>query len=116
VHSWAGVKLDRAPGRTLSLGYEHRFVLSGGQLVAGAGTRASASYLLSVPSQQLQFRVPGHTESDLRLAWEPAGARWTVQARVRNLENEVRPLTIGSTGLTVPSDPRTGDLRFDYRF
>jgi iron complex outermembrane receptor protein len=116
VHSWAGVKLDRAPGRTLSLGYEHRFQLSGGQLAAGAGTRASASYLLSVPSQQLQFRVPGHTESDLRLAWEPAGARWTVQARVRNLENEVRPLTIGSTGLTVPSDPRTGDVRFDYRF
>jgi iron complex outermembrane receptor protein len=39
-----------------------------------------------------------------------------VQARVRNLENEVRPLTINAFGLTVPSDPRTADLRFDYRF
>jgi iron complex outermembrane receptor protein len=116
VHSWAGTKLDRAPGRTLALGYEHRFALPGGQLVAGAGTRLSSSYLLTVPSQGLVFRVPGHSESDLRLAWEPAGARWTVQARVRNLENEVRPLTINAFGLTVPSDPRTADLRFDYRF
>jgi len=116
VHSWAGVKLDRAPSRTLSLGYEQRFPMSAGQLVAGAGTRASAGYILSVPSQQLQFRVPGHTESDLRLGWEPLGARWTLQARVRNLENKVWPLSIGSTGLTVPTDPRTADVRLDYRF
>lgn len=116
VHSWAGVKLDRAPGRTLSLGYEHRWPLAGGQLAAGIDTRASASYVLTIPSQQLVYRVPGHTDTGLRLAWEPVGDRWSVQARVRNLENEVHPLTIGGSGLTVPSDPRTADLRFDYRF
>ncbi|QJE03427.1 TonB-dependent receptor [Massilia forsythiae] len=116
LHSWAGVKLDRAPGRTLALGYEHGFDLAGGVLTAGASTRASAAYLLSVPTQQLQFRVPGHTESDLRLGWEPLGGRWSLQARVRNLENEVRPLTISASGLTVPSAPRTADMRLDYRF
>jgi iron complex outermembrane receptor protein len=116
VHSWAGVKLDRAPGRTLSLGYEHRWGLKGGQLVAGVDSRLSAGYLLTIPSQQLVYRVPGHGDSDLRLAWEPAGGSWSLQARVRNLENEVHPLTIGGSGLTVPSDPRTADLRFDYRF
>jgi iron complex outermembrane receptor protein len=116
VHSWAGVKLDRAPSRTLSLGYEHGWMLAGGRLSAGVDTRLSASYLLTIPSQLLVYRVPGHSESDLRLAWAPAGARWSVQARVRNLENEVRPLTIGGTGLTVPSDPRTADVRIDYRF
>lgn len=115
-HDWAGMKLDRAPARTLALGYEHRFALPGGSLVLGATTRASAGYLLTVPSKALVYRIPGHTESDLRLGWEPTGGRWSLLARVRNLENEVRPLTINSTGITVPSDPRTGELRLDYRF
>ena len=115
-HDWSGVKLDRAPSRTLSLGYEHRWLFGGGALVAGLDTRASASYVLTIPSQLLVYRVPGHTDSDLRLAWEPVGSPWRVQARVRNLENAVRPLTIGGSGLTVPSDPRTADVRFDYRF
>jgi len=116
AHDWSGVKLDRAPARTLSLGYEHRFQLAGGGLVAGIDSHASAGHLLSVPSQQLKYRIPGYTESDLRLGWEPAGARWSLLARVRNLEDKVRPLTINSTGITVPSDPRTAELRLDYRF
>jgi iron complex outermembrane receptor protein len=116
VHSWSGVKLDRTPARTLSLGWEHRLHLAGGTLAGGVGTRASASYLLNVPQAGLKFRVPGHTESDLHLGWEPDGARWSVLARVRNLENEVRPMTISSSGLAVPTEPRTADVRFDYRF
>jgi iron complex outermembrane receptor protein len=116
VHSWAGVKLDRTPARTLALGWEHRVQLGSGTLVAGAGTRASASYQLGVPQAGLKYRVPGHTESDLRLGWEPLGARWSVLARVRNLENEVRPMTINSSGLAVPTEPRTADVRLDYRF
>jgi len=115
-HDWAGFKLDRAPTRTLTLGYEHRFHLAGGSLAAGADTRLSASYLLSAPSQQLQYRIPGYSETDLHLSWQPDGARWSLLARVRNLEDKVRPLTINSTGITVPSDPRTAELRLDYRF
>jgi iron complex outermembrane receptor protein len=115
-HSWAGVKLDRTPGRTLSVGWEHRLRLSGGQLVGYAGTQASAGYQLTQPTAQLTYRIPGHTESDLRLGWEPDGAPWRIQARVRNLENEVRPLSISSSGLTVATEPRTADVRFDYRF
>jgi iron complex outermembrane receptor protein len=116
LHSWAGVKLDRTPTRTLSLGWEHRFALPGGALVAGVHTRASGRTLLTVPTKALKYGVPGHTESDLRLAWEPAGAPWSLQARVRNLENEVRPTAVNSFGMALPSAPRTADLRFDYRF
>jgi iron complex outermembrane receptor protein len=116
VHSWSGVKLDRTPTRTLSLGWEHRMHLGGGVLTAGAGTRASAGYLLAVPQAGLKYRVPGHTESDLRLGWEPDGASWSVLARVRNVEDKVRPMTISSAGLAVPTEPRTADVRFDYRF
>jgi iron complex outermembrane receptor protein len=110
------VKLDRTPTRTLSLGWEHRFALPGGAVVAGVHTRASGRALLTVPTQALKYWVPGHTESDLRLAWEPAGAPWTVQARVRNLENEVRPTAVNSFGMALPGEPRSADLRFDYRF
>jgi iron complex outermembrane receptor protein len=116
VHSWAGVKLERTPTRTLSLGWEHRFGLPGGALAAGVHTRVSSATLLTVPSQALKYTVPGHTESDLRLAWEPLGARWTLQALVRNLENEVRPTSVNSFGMALPSAPRTADLRLDYRF
>ena len=116
VHSWAGVKLDRTPARTLALGWEHSVHIAGGLLTGGVDTRASASYLLGVPQAGLKYRVPGHTESDLHLGWEPDGARWRVLARVRNLENEVRPMTISSSGLAVPTAPRTADVRFDYRF
>jgi iron complex outermembrane receptor protein len=79
-------------------------------------TRASASYLLGAPQAGLKYRVPGRTESDLHLGWEPLGERWSVLARVRNLENEVRPMTISSIGLAVPTEPRTADVRLDYRF
>jgi iron complex outermembrane receptor protein len=116
VHSWAGVKLDRTPTRTMSLGWEHRFALPGGALVAGLHTRAGSRSLLTVPTKALKYWVPGHTESDLRMAWEPLGAPWTLQARVRNLENAVRPTTVNSFGMALPSAPRTADLRFDYRF
>ena len=116
VHSWAGTKLDRTPTRTLSLGWEHRFDLSGGALVAGVHSRAASGILLTVPTKSLVYRVPGHTESDLRLAWEPSGAAWTLAARVRNLENKVYPTHVNSFGMALPGEPRTADLRFDYRF
>jgi iron complex outermembrane receptor protein len=116
VHSWSGVKLDRTPPRTLSLGWEHRLRLGGGELAGGIASRASAAYLLGVPQAGLKYNVPGHTETDLHVGWEPDGARWRVLARVRNLENEVRPMTISSSGLAVPTEPRTADVRFDYRF
>jgi iron complex outermembrane receptor protein len=116
VHSWAGVKLDRTPARTLSLGWDHRVRVGGGVLTAGAGTRASAGYLLGVPQAGLKFRVPGHTESDVHVGWAPDGAPWSVLARVRNVEDKVRPMTISAAGVAVPTEPRTADVRFDYRF
>jgi iron complex outermembrane receptor protein len=116
VHSWAGRKLDRAPSQVATLGYEHRFAVAGGRLTAGAFARASSEYVIAVPSQGLTYRIPSHTSTDLRLLWQPQGAPWSVLARVRNLENTVRPIAIDSFGMTTPSDPRTVDVRIDYRF
>ena len=116
LHSWAGNKLDRAPSNTLTLGYLHRFLLDAGRLSASVESRHSAAYTIAVPTQLLQYRVPSRTESDAVLAFEPAGASWSVQARVKNLENKVHPVTIDSFGMVVPSNPRTAAVRLDYRF
>jgi iron complex outermembrane receptor protein len=116
VTSWAGRPLDRAPRRTATLGYTHRFMLPGGQLQAGVNRRASATYSISVPTHGLEYRIPSHTRSDLNLGYRPHDADWRLQLRLKNLENKVRPLSIDSFGMAVPSDPRTLDVRFDVRF
>lgn len=116
VHSWAGNKLDRSPGGTLTLGYEHRFHLADGDLHAGLASRRSGAYIIAVPTQLLQYRIPSRTESDATLRYRPQRAAWSVMARVKNFENKVHPISIDSFGMVVPSDPRTIDMRIDYRF
>ena len=114
--SWGGRKLDRAPSHVYTLGYEHRFAIKGGQLRAGVFTRRSAGYVITVPSQLLEYAIPDHASTDATLRYQPDGAAWSLLARVRNLDNSVRPTIIDSFGMTTPSAPRTADLRLDLRF
>jgi len=114
--SWAGRKLDRAPSHVYTLGYEHRFGVFGGQLHAGLFSRRSAEYVITIPSQLLEYRIPAHTTTDATLRYAPAGGAWSLLARVRNLENSVRPSLIDSFGMTTPTAPRTADVRLDLRF
>ncbi|WP_306397731.1 TonB-dependent receptor [Telluria beijingensis] len=113
---WSGRRLDRAPSHVYTLGYEHRFSALGGQLRAGVFARRSADYVIAIPSQALEYRIPAHTTTDATLRYQPAGAAWSLLARVRNLENSVRPSIIDSFGMTTPTAPRTADLRLDVRF
>jgi iron complex outermembrane receptor protein len=116
VHSWAGKKLDRSPGHTLTLGYEHAFRLARGELAASLGARKSGAYIIAVPAQLLQYRVPSRTESDAALRYRPTRSAWSMTARVKNIENKVHPVSIDSFGMVVPSDPRTVDVRLDYLY
>jgi iron complex outermembrane receptor protein len=114
--SWAGRKLDRAPSHVYTLGYEHRFRLQGGQVDAGVFSRRSADYAITIPSNLLEYRIPAHTTTDAALRYQPAAGNWSLLARVRNLENAVRPSLIDSFGMATPTAPRTADLRLDLRF
>ncbi|XLZ71311.1 TonB-dependent receptor [Massilia sp. SR12] len=116
VVSWAGQPLDRAPRSVLNLGWEHTFRLPGAALLASLHARRSAVYNISVSNQLLQYRIPARTASDLSLGYRPDGANWSLLARVKNMENKVQPITIDSFGMSVPSEPRTFDIRLDYRF
>mgnify|MGYP004525658777 CR=1 FL=1 len=114
--SWGGRKLDRAPSHVYTLGYEHRFAVAGGELRAAVFSRRSAEYVITIPSQLLEYRIPAHTTTDASLRYQPSGGNWSILGRVRNLENSVRPTIIDSFGMTTPSAPRTADLRLDVRF
>ena len=114
--SWAGRKLDRTPSHVYTLGYEHRFQALGGQLHAGVFARRSAEYAITIPSNLLEYRIPAHTTTDATLRYQPMAANWSLLARVRNLENSVRPSLIDSFGMATPTAPRTADLRLDWRF
>jgi iron complex outermembrane receptor protein len=116
VTSWAGEPLDRAPRSVVSLGWDHSFRFPGALVSTGISARRSAAYNISVSSQLLQYRIPARTASDLSLAYRPDAYNWSITARVKNLENKVQPITIDSFGMSVPSDPRTFDIRFDYHF
>ncbi|WP_312518931.1 TonB-dependent receptor domain-containing protein [Massilia sp.] len=114
--SWAGRPLDRAPKHVYMLGYDHRFAVFGGQLNAGVFARRSSEYVIAVPSQLLEYRIPHYTSTDATLRYQPDGASWSLLARVRNIEDKVRPSIIDSFGMTTPTAPRTADLRLDVRF
>jgi len=116
VESWAGLALDRSPRAVLNLGWDHAFRLPGAALSAGVNARRSAGYDISASSQLLRYRIPASTCTDLALAYRPDGANWRLMAHVKNLENKVQPITVDSFGMSVPSDPRTFDIRFDYHF
>ena len=116
VHSWAGRKLDRAPRMTVSIGYDHNFRFDSARVKAGIFSRHSSDYVIGVPSQLVEYQVPGRTQTDVNLSYLPTQASWSVHAYVKNLENKVRPIAIDSFRMVVPSDPRTWGARIDYRF
>ncbi len=116
VVSWKGRRLDRSPRSAFSLGYERSFNLANGRVRASAATRYSADYMISVPSQLLQYTVPSRTQTDLALAYRPYTGGWSLHGYVRNLEDKIRPIAIDSFGMVVPSDPRTYGVRAEYRF
>jgi iron complex outermembrane receptor protein len=114
--SWTGKKLDRSPGATATVGYDHTFVLAGGKLKAGVFSRTSGAYRISVPSQLTQYRVPGRRQSDANLSYRPDGSDWSVEAFVKNLEKTVVPISIDSVAQTTPSDPQTFGVRLVAHF
>lgn len=114
--SWAGRKLDRSPAAAATVGLEHSFLFDGARLQAGLFARHSASYLISVPSALVQYRIPARTQSDASVEYRPEHGNWSVRALVKNIDNKIQPIAIDSFGMVVPSDPRTVGVRVDVHF
>jgi iron complex outermembrane receptor protein len=112
---YAGQHLDRAPTTTANLGYTHHFAVAGGEVAATIGTHFTSSYLISDLHANVRYRQPSVHKSDASVAWSDAGGRWTVQAYVRNIEDEIKIESRVPGGFFI-SDPRTYGVRVGYNF
>jgi iron complex outermembrane receptor protein len=113
---YSGQHLDRAPTTTANLGYTHHFaVAGGGDVAATIGTHFTSSYLISDLAANVRYRQPSAHKSDASLVYTDAGGHWTVQAYVRNIEDEIKIESRVPGGFFI-SDPRTYGVRLGYNF
>ena len=119
----AGNKLPQSPDVIITLGYDHVFDLgSAGSLTASAFSRFKSDYFLDIFNYN-DSRQRGFSQTDLALIYRPTSEKFSIQAFVRNLEDE-RPLAFGTFVAAGPDDiynwsfgaPRTYGVRLtvDY--
>jgi len=101
--NWGGRSLDRVPGISGTVAYDHKFVLaSGGTIKAGFNTKFSDGYWLSdlggtgnpfagtYTSLPMQYRQKAYTRTDLTLGYSDESGKFSIDAFVRNLEDKVQ--------------------------
>jgi len=112
---YSGQHLDRAPTTTANLSYTQHFALGSGDLAATLGTHFTSAYLISDLAANVRYRQPKMHKSDASLMYTDAGGRWTVQAYVRNIEDNIKIESRVPGGFFI-SDPRTYGVRVGYNF
>ncbi|GGZ45054.1 TonB-dependent receptor domain-containing protein [Asticcacaulis endophyticus] len=83
----AGNQMQQAPKTTITGGYQHTWPLTAGDLTARLQSRYQSAMYLS--SYNYAFsRQDAYTKTDASLSYTPSGGHYTLQAYVRNIENE----------------------------
>jgi iron complex outermembrane recepter protein len=137
--AWGGKSLDRVPGTSSTISYEHRFDLADGASVKfRANSKISSGYWLTdfqgssgganggyfmAPAQ---YRQSAYTRTDLNLAYTTGNGKFEVDAFVKNVENKVQMQSaptpgysyyVQSGGRTVEvNDPRTFGARVTVKY
>lgn len=114
--SYAGRPLDRSPKVVVAAGYNYTLPIGASEIVFGARTRMSSSYVLTAYSVPAQYRQPSFTQTDLTVTYNAPDQRWYLQGFARNLENTVTLTSTDSRGNMGISDPRTYGVRAGMRF
>lgn len=114
--SFEGRPLDRAPKHVVSAGYSHTFPIGEGNVIAGARTRLSSSYVITNFGAGVQYRNPSHTRTDLSLTYNAPDDRFYIQGYLQNVENEVQLQNVDGFGNATPTDPRTYGVRAGFKF
>lgn len=113
---WSGKSMDKTPHAVLTLGYTHEWVLSNGAyLAAYLGTRYSTSYFVSDFVSAIQYRQKAYTRSDATLTYTAPTDKYFVQLFVKNIEDKVQLLSVGSVQDAGISEPRYVGVRFGIR-
>lgn len=119
----AGNKPPQTPKFVITMGYDHIFDFgSAGTLTASVFSKFKSSYFTDIFNYR-DSKQKAFTQTDLTLLYKPQDERWSVQAFVRNLENE-KPLTYASYVAAGPDDvytwqfgtPRTYGVRVGIDF
>jgi iron complex outermembrane receptor protein len=117
----SGNKPVQAPKWTIALGYDHTFPIGDGELVASVFSRFKTEYYLS-PFNWRADRQEAFTQTDLSLEYKAPGGRYSLQAYVRNLEDN-RPLNYAAFtggGVNVYNfifgAPRTYGIQGTFKF
>lgn len=114
--NWTGYSLDKTPHAVLTLSYTHEWSLqSGAYLSAYLGTKYSTSYFVSDFVNAIQYRQRAYTRTDATLTYTAASDHYYVQFFVKNLENKVQILSIGSNYDAGISEPRYVGVRLGIR-
>jgi iron complex outermembrane recepter protein len=120
---FAGNSLPYSPKIVISLSYDHTFNLgAAGSLTAGFNSRYKSSFYTDFFNYN-DSEQEALTQSDVNVSWKPQNGLYSVQAFVRNLEDE-RPLTSGGFTSAGPDDiynfqfgqPRTYGLRVSFNY
>jgi len=113
---YSGQHLDRAPITTANLAYTQHFAVGAGSDVAATvGTHFTSAYLISDLAANVRYRQPTNHKTDASLLYTDGGGHWSVQAYVRNIEDDVRIESRVPGGFFI-SDPRTYGVRVGYNF
>ena len=114
--AYTGQRMDRAPKTVVGLGYSHRFAfVAGSELVASISTRYNSGYLLSNFGENIRYEQPSFRKSDASLSWTNASGKVSVQAFVKNIENNITLETPIPASFYV-GDPRTYGVRTSFTF
>ena len=97
------------PAFTITVGYDHVFELgSAGSLTASLFSRFKSEYFLSSFNYR-SARQEGFSQTDLSLKYQPSNEAFSIQAFVRNIEDE-QPLAYANFVSAGPDD------NFDFQF
>lgn len=119
----AGNKPPQSPEWTITVGYDHIFDIgNSGTVTFSAFTRFKSDYFLDIFNYQ-DSEQEAFTQTDLSLKYMPLSEQWSVQAFIRNLEDE-KPLTFAGFVAAGPDDvynygfgtPRTYGVRVAVDF
>jgi iron complex outermembrane recepter protein len=113
---------DHSPGWEYNFAYDHKFRIANG---ANLDLRLGSHYETSSYAdfrERLGSYVPGHSQSNARLAYNSSNGHWSIAGYVNNIENYalVTNYTSGTPGVVPPSvflaPPRTYGAVLSVKF
>ncbi len=114
--NWAGYSLDKTPHAVITVSYSHEWPLSSGAyLKAYVGSKYSTSYFVSDFVNAIQYQQKAYTRSEANLTYTAASDQYFVQLFVKNIENKVQIISIGSYEDAGITEPRYFGIRFGVR-